>query len=49
MKKKVIESRSTTIELKRGIFKFEPNSVTFYYIQKYELSTKNEKVSLNGF
>ena len=30
-------------------YKFEPNLTIFYYIQKYEPSTKNEKVSLNGF
>ena len=29
----------------KHILKFEPNLRTFYYTQKYEPSTKNEKVS----
>ena len=33
----------------KNIFEFEPNLTTFYYIQKYEPSTKIKKFSLNGF
>ena len=40
-------SSKMSVLVKEQNIKFEQNRKTFYYIQKYEASTRKEKISLN--